>query len=411
MVRDNELYNRLGIDPSSSENEIKKAYRKMSVKYHPDKNPDDKEGATKKFQEISEAYSVLSDQEKRQKYDQFGMDAVKDDGGGPGMNPEDIFSQFFAGGGPFGGGAAPFGFNFGSGQKQKKNDDIVHKLKVTLKQVYCEDTVEVKYVQKVYCKDSDGTGSKTKKKDKCPHCKGTGKKVQVVRMGPMIQQMVSECEHCHGTGEYVLPENKCPSCSGNGYTSKEKTISIPLRNGLDDGNKIQLEKKGHQFKEGKTDLIIIISIIDDRDFERQGPNLITTVDLKLYQSLFGYDKMIKHLDNELLHISNSSTTKDGDFKKISGKGMVDLRSGRTGDLYIKFKVTYPNLNKLSNEDKDTVKKILSNDEQMELDMEKSIINGQIKTKKTILEEADVREQSRNHSSNDSDDGPPQCTQQ
>ena len=111
MVKDSELYDRLGVSPSSNENEIKKAYRKLSVKYHPDKNPDDKENATKKFQQISEAYSVLSDSEKRQQYDQFGMDALKE-GGGPSMNPEDLFSQFFGGSSPFGGGS-PFGFSFG----------------------------------------------------------------------------------------------------------------------------------------------------------------------------------------------------------------------------------------------------------------------------------------------------------
>ena len=211
MVKDSELYDRLGVSPSSNENEIKKAYRKLSVKYHPDKKPDDKENATKKFQQISEAYSVLSDSEKRQQYDQFCMDALKE-GGGPSMNPEDLFSQFFGGSSPFGGGS-PFGFSFGE-KKEKRKEDVIVKLSVTLKQIYCEENVEVKYTQKVYCKDSDGTGSKTKKKDKCPHCNGTGKKVQIVRMGPMIQQMVSECEHCHGTGEYVSPENKCPSCTG-----------------------------------------------------------------------------------------------------------------------------------------------------------------------------------------------------
>ena len=129
----------------------------------------------------------------------------------------------------------------------------------------------------------------------------------------MIQQMVSECEHCHGTGEYVSPENKCPSCKGNGFTLKEKSITIPLRNGLDDGNKIQMEKKGHIFKDDKTDLIIVINVIDDKKFDRQGSNLITTVELKLYQALFGFDKIITHLDNSLLHISNSSSTLDNTF--------------------------------------------------------------------------------------------------
>ncbi len=406
MVKDSELYDRLGINSSSTENEIKKAYRKLSVKYHPDKNPDDKENATKKFQEISEAYSVLSDSEKRQQYDQYGMDSLKE-GGGPGMNPEDLFSQFFGGSSPFGGGS-PFGFSFGE-RKEKRKEDVVVKINVTLKQIYCEENVEVKYTQKIYCKDSDGTGSKTKKKDKCPHCNGTGKKVQVVRMGPMIQQMVSECEHCHGTGEYVSPENKCPSCKGNGFTVKEKTITIPLRNGLDDGNKIQMEKKGHIFKDDKTDLIIVINVIDNKKFERQGPNLITTVELKLYQALFGFDKIVTHLDNSLLHISNSSPTLDNTFKKISGKGMKDLRSNRYGDLFIKFKIVNPDISKLTTEQIKIVKDILSENEKLELETEESIKNGKIKTKKTVLEEANVKEQSR--TSHEQEDGPPQCTQQ
>ncbi len=411
MVKDNELYNRLGVESTANENEIKKAYRKLSVKFHPDKNPNDKEGATKKFQDISEAYSILSDEQKRKEYDQFGMDALKE-GGGPGMNPEDIFAQFFGGGSPFGGaspfgGGSPFGFNFG-GERAKKNEDIVHKLKVTLKQIYCEEVIEVKYIQKVYCKDSAGTGSKTKKKSKCPKCDGKGKRIQIIRMGPMIQQAITDCDFCNGTGEYVPPENKCPSCKGSGFITKEKVISFPLRNGLDDGNKIQMEKKGHVFLNEKSDLIIVISVIKDRYFERQGPNLITTVNLKLYQSLFGYDKIVKHLDNSLLHISSSSSTEDNSVKKISGKGMNDLKSGRVGDLFIKFSVGFPDISKLSIEEIKTVKEILSKDEKIEVDTEESIKNGSIKTTKTVLEEAKIYRS--DEPSNDPDDSPPQCTQ-
>merc|ERR1711871_1613766 len=155
MVRDTKLYDRLSVSPSASENDIKKAYRKLSIKWHPDKNPNNKEEATKQFQQISEAYSVLSDSEKRQQYDQMGMDFVNNQSGGQGFDPSDIFSQFFGGNSPFGGGS-PFGFNFGGGQqRQRRQEDINIKVNVTLEQIYNEESIDIHYSQKVYCKDSD----------------------------------------------------------------------------------------------------------------------------------------------------------------------------------------------------------------------------------------------------------------
>ena len=179
MVHDAKLYDELGVSPSANEEEIKKAYRKMSIKWHPDKNPDNKEEATKNFQRISEAYSILSDREKRQNYDQFGMDFVNNQNDG-GVDPSDIFSQFFGNGG------SPFGFNFNhGGQRQKPQEDIQLKLNVTLEQIYNEETVEINYSHKIYCKTCNGTGNKNKKKSKCTSCNGKGKKIQVIRMGPM----------------------------------------------------------------------------------------------------------------------------------------------------------------------------------------------------------------------------------
>lgn len=414
MVKDNELYNRLGVNPSADKNDIKKAYRKLSVKYHPDKNPNDKEASTKKFQEISEAYSVLNDDEKRKLYDQFGMESLKE-GGGPGMNPEDIFSQFFSGGNPFGGGSSfggghPFGFNFGNQQQQRQTEDIVVKIKVTLKQIYCEEITEVNFSQKIYCKDCNGSGSKTKSKSKCSDCDGKGKRIQMIRMGPMITQTVQDCQKCGGEGKYVTRENKCQTCQGVSYTVKNKGISFPLRNGLEDGNKIQMEKKGHVFINEKTDLIVVISVIKDRFFERIGPNLITKVNLKLYQALFGFDKILKHLNNDLLHISSSSSTADKSRKKISGKGMRNLKNGKYGDLFIEFNIEYPNISNFNEEEINNLKKILSKDDKIELDTEESIKNGTIKTIKTVLDDYKVAEtdQPRNH--DHGDDGPPQCTQ-
>lgn len=384
MVRDTTLYDNLGIKPDASDSEIKKAYRKLSIKWHPDKNPTNKEKATAEFQKISEAYSILSDSDKRKQYDNFGMDFVKNQAGegGHGFNPEDIFSQFFGGGG-----GSPFGFNFGGGgQREKPKEDIQIKVQVNLEQIYNEESIEINYPQKVFCKESDGTGTKSKTNPKCPDCDGKGKKVQVVRMGPMIQQMVQDCPKCRGSGKFIPENDKCSNCKGNGYTIRTKTIKLPLKNGLDTGNKIQLEGKGHQFKDHKTDLVILIEVKENSTFTRKGSDLITNVKLELYQALFGFDKVIKHLDGKLLHISSSSLIKDGDSKVIKGKGMPDLRNRTTGDIIINFSVKYPDPSKLSLEEKESVKNILSKNLDVETTMENKIRSGEIKSEKTILED-------------------------
>ena len=409
MVKDTKLYDELGVSSNANESELKKAYRKLSVRWHPDKNPDNKEEATKKFQEISEAYSVLSDPEKRNQYDQIGMDFLKNQSGGPGMDPSDMFSQFFGGNSPFGGGGSPFGFNFGGGgePRQQRQEDISVKINVTLEQIYNEVSVDINYPQKVYCKDSEGTGTKSKKNPMCPDCNGQGKKVQVVRMGPMIQQMVQDCMKCRGSGKFVPDDDRCPSCMGKGFNTKTKTIKIPLRNGLERGNKIQLEKKGHQLKDGKTDLIIVINELPHKNFKRDGSNLIMEVTLELYQSLFGFDKVIKHLDGSLLHISSSSKIEDGDIKKIVNKGMMNLRTNNPGDLFIIFKVKYPSTDNYSLQEITTIKTLLSKNCKDELQMENDIKEGLIKSTKTILEEGDF---DRNQS-NEPDEDQPQCVQQ
>lgn len=407
MVKDTKLYDVLGVKTDAKDNDLKKAYHKLSIKWHPDKNPDNKEEATAKFQEISEAYSILSEPKKRSMYDQIGMDFLKNQDGGPSMDPSDIFSQFFDNNSPFGG--SPFGFNFKNGQpKQEKREDIQIKLNVTLSQIYNEDTIDVNYPQKVYCKDSEGTGSKKKEKSKCPDCKGQGKKIQVVRMGPMIQQMIQDCPTCKGSGIYISPEDKCESCNGKGYTVKSKTIQIPLRNGLDNGNKIQLENKGNNFKEGKTDLIILINVLPDETFKRDGSTLIIEVELELYQSLFGFDKVIKHLDGSLLHISSCSKIEDGDTRVIRNKGMMDLKTKKHGDLVVTFKIIYPKVDNYEVEEISILKKLLSKNCQNELDMEEKIKSGEIKSTKTILE--DFSNNIFNDPVNGQENGSPQCVQ-
>ena len=177
MVRDTILYDQLNISSDATDKDIKKAYHKLSMKWHPDKNIDNKEEATENFQKISEAYSILSDEKKRKMYDQIGIDILKNGSDGPSIDPTQIFEQFFGGG--FGGfGGFPFG-NMRGRQQRREEDHCVVEHFVTLEDIYNEKQTEVKYKQKVYCQKCEGTGCKNKKKTKCSNCNGNGKKVEV----------------------------------------------------------------------------------------------------------------------------------------------------------------------------------------------------------------------------------------
>lgn len=412
MVKDTTLYDNLGISPNASESDIKKAYRKLSMKWHPDKNIENIDEATVQFQKISEAYSILSDSNKKQQYDNFGMDFVKNQAdGGPGFNSEDIFSQFFNGN-------SPFGFNFGRENRQKPQEDVQVKIKVSLEQVYNEETIDINYPQKTFCKDCNGTGSMNKTKPECMECNGKGQKIQVVRMGPMIQQMVQECDKCEGTGKFINSSECCKTCKGVSYIVKTKSHKIPLKNGLNTGNKMQFENKGHQFVDSKTNLIACIEIKDHSTFTRSGNNLITTVNLELYQALFGFDKVIKHLDGKMLHISSSSKIEHDDIKIIKGKGMNDLQTKSQGNIIINFKVIYPNIDNFTKNEKETLKEILSKGLDAEKLMEEKIKSNSIDTVKTILENKPKSRQSRNYYQEQNhfpqqnrQEGQPECVQQ
>jgi DnaJ family protein A protein 2 len=162
-------------------------------------------------------------------------------------------------------------------------------------------------------------------------------------MGPMIQQIVINCDTCKGKGNVILENNKCEVCNGNGIVNKEKTIPIPLKNGFGSGIKHQLDSKGHHFKNQKTDLVVVINEEPHNIFKRRGNDLFVEVTLKLYQALFGFDKILVHLDGKKLHLHCTGKTDFNSIKKISQEGMVDLRTGVKGDLIIKFNIELPTI--------------------------------------------------------------------
>lgn len=428
MVKDTTLYKRLEVEPDANESVIKKAYIKLSKTWHPDKHGDDmKEEATSKFKEITEAKDILTNKEKRDLYDQIGMDILKQ--GAENHEGPDLSSMFGGMGGfPFGGmpgmGGFPFG-NMGMPQQNSAPENIMATIDVTLEQLYNEENVNFTYKQKVSCIKCDGEGSKDGKTTTCTGCNGKGMKVNVVRMGPMIQQSVGPCGQCNGKGKMTDENNKCDVCNGKCYTIKDKTIQVPLKAGLSNGNKINLQGKGHMLKTGKTDLIIHINEVQHKNFKRHENDLFIDMELKLYQSLFGFDKIINHLDGRKLHVSCSSKTDFNMFRKISGEGMKSL-NGMKGDLYIRFYMTMPNFSSLPQETKTLIKNALQPFDKNEVQNETTVKGMKDLVKTTICDcKADQSEkiltllmQMKNQSNNpqhNSDEeemnGRPQCVQQ
>ena len=376
MTKDSILYDRLNVKTNSSKSEIKKAYRKLSLKWHPDKNPGNKQ-AEEKFKEISEAYQILSDDEKRKMYDNIGIDFLK--GGDNGFDPNSIFEQFFGGMGGMG------GFGMRGFEREEENKDCYTKVEVSLEDIYNEKKIKIDYKIKSYCKYCDGFGTKNKTNSKCDVCDGKGKVLKVMQMGPMIQQMVSHCDKCNGTGIFIEHNNRCLQCNGNKFIVKEKQIEIPLKNGLKTGNKIHLERKGHHFKEGKTNLIIEVFQKKHDKFNRDGNNLIIKEEIMLYQSLIGFNKIITHLDGSKIYVKHKDIIKEGDVKILKNYGMTDLNSNKKGDLHIIFSVKYPDLNLLNSKESVLLKALLAKMEKDELDNEDKIIKNKEKLKIHNLE--------------------------
>ena len=314
----------------------------------------------------------------------------------------------------------------GMRQPQQEKEHIIQELDVTLEQLYNDSSVEFSYKYKHFCTKCDGEGTKNSKKSTCMQCDGKGMKVHIIRRGPMIQQSVGPCGFCKGTGVYIDQTNKCDTCDGDRCIIKDKTISIPLKSGLAHGNKISLEGKGNQFKNMKTDVVLIINILNHDQFKRLNDDLFIEMELKLYQALFGFDKIINHLDGRKLHISCSGKTEFNSTRKIIGEGFKKINSPqKKGDLYIRFKITLPNL---PLEIKNQLKPIFQNFEKQESQNENGILKMTGLTKTTmndcksenvdnlyiLLNEYDQqRNKSRNQGSNfDNDMGgqPQQCTQ-
>jgi len=337
-VKETKFYDVLGVAPTADDNALKKAYRKLAMKYHPDKNPE----AGDKFKEISMAYEVLSNPEKRKLYDQAGEQGIKEggSGGGAGMNPMDIFDMFFGGGG----GGDPFGRGRQRGPRRTKN--LVHQLSVSLEDMYNGTVRKLALQKNVICDGCEGIGGKPGAVQKCPNCRGTGMQVRIQQLGPgMMQQIQSMCGECHGEGERVDPKLRCKKCNGRKVNRERKILEVSVDKGMEDGQKVTFSGEGDQepgLEPG--DIIIVLDEKAHALFKRNGQDLIMKMDISLTEALTGLKKAVKTLDDRTLVIQTvrGEVIKTGDLKMVRGEGMPQYRNPfEKGRLIIQFNVVFP----------------------------------------------------------------------
>ncbi|KAK9762371.1 Type I HSP40 co-chaperone [Basidiobolus ranarum] len=335
MVMDTKYYDILGVPSTASENELKKAYRKLALKYHPDKSPD----TADKFKDISHAYEILSDSEKRALYDQHGEEGLKNDGG-PGMSAEDLFSQFF-GGGFFGGG----GSRQHSGPKRGK--DVHHALKVSLEDLYKGKTSKLALQKNVICSSCKGKGGKEEAVKICPTCNGRGIRIVHRQLGPMVQQIQQHCQDCNGEGQTINEKDKCKDCHGKKVVSERKVLEVHIDKGMRDGQKVAFHGEADQAPGVVPgDIIIVIEEKSHPRFKRKGDDLFYNAKIDLLTALAGGQFIIEHLDgrNLKVNILPGEVIKPEEIKTIQNEGMPSHRHHQHGDLYVQFEIEFPERN-------------------------------------------------------------------
>jgi len=312
--------------------ELKKAYRKLALKYHPDRNPDDKE-AEEKFKIVNEAYQVLSDDEKRAIYDRYGKEGLQGQGMGGGFGGAsmddimDIFNSMFGGGGGFGGG---FGrTRRDPSQKYALDFEIELPLKFNEAVFGCEKKIDITY--KTYCRDCQGTGAKDGKLSTCDYCGGQGQ----IMMRQGFMTFTQECPKCHGVGKKI--EQKCPTCHGKGYETREDTVTVKIPAGVDSGNRLRAQGYGNEAKNG-----------------HNGNDIYIEVPVFFTQAILGETISIPALKGEL-DLELKPGTKDREQFVFNGEGVADVHSGRKGRLIAQVKMVLPK--KLNDEQRQLLEKL------------------------------------------------------
>ncbi len=335
-----DYYSILGISKNASQDEIKKAYKKLAKQYHPDLNKNKPE-AEEKFKQVNEAYKVLGNEQKRTQYDQFGHDTYKQgaksggfDGGFSGYDNtggfggfEDIFNDFFGGG---------FG---GSRQQTRRGDDLQTTIGITLKEAYTGTEKRIDVEMYAACEPCAGTGAQDKKRKTCATCNGAGRVVQQQRTVFGTFQTQRTCGTCGGRGN--IPEQKCTSCLGTGRKRTRKNLRIEIPAGIQTGQRIRLSGQGEAGEAGTPpgDLYILVLVEENELFRREGENLYCEIPISYTQAVLGDDVTIPTLEKNATLEIPAGTQSHTQFR-IRGYGMPSAR-GRKGDLYVRVKIEVP----------------------------------------------------------------------
>lgn len=339
-----DYYEVLGVQKNATKDEIKKGYRKLAIQYHPDKNPGNKE-AEDKFKEASEAYEILSDDQKRPIYDQYGHAGLEGmGGGGGGFDPnafqgfEDIFGDF---GGIFenlfGGGGGSSGRRRSSGRTSNQGANLRYDLQISFKDAVYGTKAEIQYSRSESCSPCKGSGASGGSGRKmCTSCQGSGQ----VRHSSGFFSIASPCPNCHGEGTII--ENPCKECSGSGVQKKRQKILVTIPAGVEDGKRINIPRQGDAGPNGGAygDLYVFIRVNAHPYFERSGSDLYCAIPISMIQAALGAEIMVTSLDDKKIKLKIPAGTQHGKLLRVRDEG-VPVSGSKKGDMYIKIIVQVP----------------------------------------------------------------------
>ncbi|KAH7162756.1 DnaJ domain-containing protein [Dactylonectria estremocensis] len=333
MVKETKLYETLGVAPGATEQELKKAYKTGALKYHPDKNAHNP-SAEEKFKEISHAYEILSDSQKRQIYDQYGEAGLEGGaGGGGGMAAEDLFAQRHV--------------RWYEQPWPPKARTIHHTHKVSLEDVYRGKISKLALQRSIICPKCDGHGGKEGAVKKCPGCDGHGMKTMMRQMGPMIQRFQTVCPDCNGEGEIIKEKDRCKQCNGKKTIVDRKVLHVHVDKGVRSGTKVEFRGEGDQAPGVQAgDVVFEIEQKPHPRFTRKEDDLLYNCEIELVTALAGGTIFIEHLDERWLSIDilpGEAIAQDS-VKMVRGQGMPAPRHHDHGNLYIQFNVKFPEKN-------------------------------------------------------------------
>ena len=373
-----DYYEVLGVDKSANASEIKKAYRKLAMKFHPDKNEGDK-AAEDKFKEASEAYEVLSDDSKKQRYDQFGHAGMEGAFGGGGFSWDNFthgndFSDIFGSGGLGSIFEGLFGGGFGGSRSRRQSnrgEDLQIALSLTLEEISKGVDKKIKINVKDACEKCHGTGSTDGESHTCSQCNGRGQVMQMQRSLFGQMQTVTTCPSCHGEGKII--KNKCTKCSGDGRETTSKTINVHIPAGVAEGQYIRMRGEGNTGRRGgqKGDILVLVHEKEHKIFERNDADLICEFPISFSQAALGTDIMCPTLSGKA-KMKIPAGTQSGKVFRLRSQGLPHVNSSYHGDLYIKVLVITPT--HMNSEEKELLKQLSKFDSEKKLNPEKSFFS-------------------------------------